>query len=78
MIGKWIELEKPERKRTYIYAPPCDGSPEGKIEFTNVTAIYASESGIHYLECDQGKVIVQFGWVAIILDVEAWTYPKHN
>ena len=77
MIGKWMELKKAERKRTYVYPPSYVGA-EAKITFTNVTAIHVSESGTHYLECDQGRCIARCGWMAIILDVDEWTYPIHN
>lgn len=78
MIGKWMKLDPPERKRTYIFPPAYAGAPEGKLEVTNVTALYVSESGTHYLECDQGKVIARCGWTGIMIDVDEWTYPKRS
>jgi hypothetical protein len=78
MIEKWMKIDPVERKRTYVYPPAYTGSPEGKFELTNISALYVSESGTHYLECDQGKVIARCGWMGIILDVDMWTYPKHE
>ena len=74
MKNEWISLEPAEAKRKYIFG----NNPEAILEFNNVTALYVSDSGTHYLECDEGKVIVSDGWLAVVLDVDEWTSPKHE
>ena len=72
MLIGWRTLNYPEVRRTYVL-------PDNKkLEFTNVLAICITPSGTHYLECDQGKVIVrckEIGVTHIILDTAGWTYP---
>lgn len=66
--GEWIEVN--ERTRTYIWAK---GS-RSWVRYTNVRRIKVSESGNHYLECDQGHIIVAPGWSRIELDIDGWTF----
>lgn len=68
-------LSPPERKRTYVFP----GGHEFVAE--DVLAIAVSPSGTHRLELGgQGvvgrarKVIVPTGWLAIVLDVDEWTF----
>lgn len=64
----FTKLESPERKRTYHY----DGGKS--FEVTNVVALCVRPSGTHRLETADGKKwIVPAGWLAIELDVDAWT-----
>jgi hypothetical protein len=59
-----------ERSRRYIF-------PDGEmILLTNISGLFISDSGTHYLNCTQGKVIVRKGWLAIYIDMDYWTYPK--
>jgi hypothetical protein len=68
--SKWVHLDWKERARTYIF-------PDGnELEFTNVTDIYIGESGVHYLQCEDGKYIVNTGWLCISIDTNGWTHPK--
>jgi hypothetical protein len=76
MNNTWTKLNPTEKVRTYIYPPAYVGAPEGRFIVTNVTEINVSPSGTHYLECDEGKVIMRCGWMAILLDVDEWTHPK--
>jgi hypothetical protein len=76
MNNTWTKLNPAEKSRTYIYPPAYVGAPEGRFTVTNVTEINVSPSGTHYLECDEGKIIMRCGWMAITLDVDEWTHPK--
>lgn len=61
------QLNPYEKKRTYIF-------PNGRVEFENIKAIQVRKSGGHRLELESGeKVIVNSGWLAIVLVVDAWT-----
>lgn len=63
-----IELNPPERSRTYVFA-------EKKLKFIDVRKIQVSESGHHRLETADGKkYIVAPKWLAIELDVDEWTF----
>lgn len=73
MKDQWIPLKSFERSRTYLY------SDNQKITFKDVTALYVSSSGTHYLEYEgEKKAIVMPGYRAILLDMDKWTYPKHE
>ncbi len=62
-------LSPPERSRTYIF--PSDA----RVRFENVTAICKRESGSHRLEMADGtKAIVLPGFIAVLLDVDQWTF----
>lgn len=62
-------LTHPERSRTYLF-----GNGE-KVTFGNVTAIGISKSGSHRLcMADGSKAIVQPDWIAILLDVDEWSF----
>jgi len=76
MDNTWTKINPTEKSRTYVYPPAHAGDPEGRFTVTNVTEINVSPSGTHYLECDEGKVIMRNGWMAILLDVDEWTHPK--
>ncbi len=66
---EFIKLAAPCRKRIYIF-PGGD-----KIEFKNVTEIAVSSSGNHRLNMEDGtKAIVCSGWIAILLDMDEWTF----
>jgi hypothetical protein len=70
--NSWINLVPAERKRTYIF-------PETDLVFENVTAIFVTLGGTHYLEHGTGKKsIVVPGWIGIDIDVDEWTYPKRG
>ena len=63
-----IKLDKPERKRTYIFA-------SSRVEIENVVAVGVRQSGTHRLETADGrKWIVSTGWLAIELDMDEWTF----
>lgn len=64
-----IQLETPERKRTYIY-------PGGeRLQVEGVTMIRLGSGYHHYLECADGsKVIMAPGWLAIEIDTDEWTF----
>lgn len=68
--GEWIELNAPERSRTYVYA----GGET--LVYKNVRRVKVTESGNHYIEADgvNGHAIVAPGWRAIELDMDAWTF----
>ena len=67
MDNKFTVLHPSERKRTYIFT-------NGEVSFEGVAAILIRPSGTHRLELLDGtKVIVPAGWLAIKLDVDAWT-----
>jgi len=74
MKDTWIPLTPPEKSRTYLY--PLPNGTTRRLTFSNVTTLYADSNGTHYLECAEGKVVVQPGWYAITLLADAWTYPK--
>jgi hypothetical protein len=66
--GEWIELNPPEKKRTYLYPN------KEKIEYKGVTKLKVSSSGNHYIETAGGvKAIVAPGWRAILLEMDKWT-----
>lgn len=61
-------INPPEKRRVYHFA----GGE--KIELENVTGVCVRFSGTHRLETADGrKWIVRTGWLAIELDMEAWT-----
>lgn len=63
-----ITLEMPERSRTYHYA-------DHSRTIKDVVAVCVRPSGSHRLETKDGhKWIVQPGWEAIEIDVDAWTF----
>lgn len=68
MSIEMTELDKPERKRTYVF-------PGGEtITLEKVTHFLCRESGTHRLKTDDGLYhIVPTGWIHIILDMEDWT-----
>jgi hypothetical protein len=76
MENTWTKINPVEKSRTYVYPPAYAGAPEGRFTVTNVTEINVSQSGTHYLECDEGKVIMRSGWMSILLNVDEWTHPK--
>jgi len=62
------KLSPTENKRTYHY-------PDGKFTVENVSAVCVRPSGTHRLETATGqKYIVRAGWLAIELDMDAWTF----
>ncbi len=64
----FVKLNPPERRRTYHF-------PGGKISVENVTAICVRPSGTHRLETSDGKkYIIPAGWMAVELDMDAWTF----
>jgi hypothetical protein len=63
---EWITLDPVEKSRIYAF-------PQGTAVFTNVTRIKVSSHGTHYIECNEGKIIVPPRWNYIKLDVETWT-----
>jgi hypothetical protein len=67
-------LTPPERSRKYIF-------PTGDVVFKDVLAVAVSPSGTHRLELGgmgavgaARKVIVPTGWIAIVIDVDDWTF----
>ncbi len=65
---QFTKLDPPERKRAYYF-------PGGKVEIENVTAICVRQSGTHRIETASGeKYIINPGWFAIRLEVDAWTF----
>jgi hypothetical protein len=64
---KFVILNPPERKRIYQF-------PTHRLVLSNVTKIEIRDSGKHRLECDQGKIWVNAGWLWIELDVDEWTF----
>jgi hypothetical protein len=66
---KWTELNPPERSRTYVF--PGDL----RLTFSNVVRVEVRESGKHRVEtADGAKAFVCPGWVALLLDMDAWTF----
>ena len=65
----FITLVAPERKRTYLF-------PNNQtIIFENISAVAVSKSGTHRLNMADGtKAIVPTGWLAILLDMDEWTF----
>lgn len=64
---EFVELDPPEKKRTYHF-------PGRSITLKNVVALCVRPSGSHRLETADGrKWIVPPSWLAIELEVEAWT-----
>lgn len=62
-------IDPPERKRTYYFA---NGST---VVVQNVMGLRVSDSGTHRLETTDGrKVIVNNNWLAIELDIDAWSF----
>lgn len=62
------EINPPEKKRTYIY-------PEGSYSIVNVSKVAIRSTGTHRLETTDGKkIIVRPGWLAIELEMDAWTF----
>lgn len=63
------KLDSPERKRIYIF-PGGD-----RVEFVHVTGLEVRPSGRHRVETADGqKAIVAAHWLAIEIDVDAWTF----
>ena len=64
---KFIEVN--EKNRTYCW-------PSGELlDCGGVISIKVSESGIHYLNCADGrKMIVRPTWDYIRLDIDEWTF----
>jgi hypothetical protein len=64
----FTKLEPPERKRIYHF-------PGRSIVIENVVAVAVRPGGTHRLETADGrKWIVNPGWLAIELDMDAWTF----
>jgi hypothetical protein len=62
------KISPPEKRRVYHFA---NGE---KVELMNVVGVCVRPSGTHRLETADGrKWIVPAGWLAIELDMEAWT-----
>jgi hypothetical protein len=63
------KLAVPERKRTYLF-------PGGEtVTIDNVIAVGVRSSGTHRVEAADGmKWIIPPGWLAICLDMDAWTF----
>lgn len=69
-ISLIFSFDTPERSRTYIYESGAE------LTFKNVTQLYVSENGTHYIDTESdGKFIVRCGWIAIELDIDEWTEP---
>src|SRR5687768_11980239 len=72
-LPRFVELNPPERSRTYIFA--MDDNTVGTFRIENVVKIAISKSGTHRLEDSDGyKFIVPTGWIGIELDVDEWTF----
>ncbi len=64
----FTELQPPERMRAYHF-------PESTLVIQNVCRICIRPSGTHRLETKDGrKWIVPTGWMAIEIDMDAWTF----
>jgi hypothetical protein len=63
----WLDINPPEKKRTYMYA---DGT---ELSIAGVCRLRVSQSGTHYINTPDGKYIVPKGWRAIRLDIDSWT-----
>lgn len=64
----FTKLTPPEKKRIYHF-------PGRSLAIENVVAVCVRPSGSHRLETADGKKwIVNPGWLAIELDMEAWTF----
>lgn len=62
-------ITPPENSRTYVFP----GGDEVRVE--NVAAVCVRPSGSHRLETTDGmKHIIQPGWLAIRLEIDAWTF----
>lgn len=65
---EFVDLIAPERKRTYHF-------PTGDVSFCDVVRVCVRPSGTHRLETADGKKhIVNPGWLALTLDMDAWTF----
>jgi hypothetical protein len=67
-MTNFTELNPVERERVYVF-------PDGDVlSFKNVVRLAVSERGTHRLELADGtKVIIPPKWIAIELDVDAWS-----
>lgn len=62
-------LDPPERSRTYVFAR------NERLTYKDVVAVAVSERGTHRLELKDGsKILIPAGFLAIELDVDAWTF----
>ena len=85
MIRKWMKIDPPERSRTYIFPvfSPLGGHPTMvEMVIENVTAMYVSSTGHHYIESahPNGKTkraIIKPGWLAVKIDADDWSFPRH-
>lgn len=65
----WVELNPPERSRTYYFPGG------GKVVFENVTRIEVRESGKHRIETANGrKAFVSPSWIMMEVDTDQWTF----
>lgn len=65
----FVKLVKPERKRTYIFPG------NNLVTFENVSEVAVNKSGNHRLNMIDGtKAIVHASWLAILLDIDEWTF----
>jgi hypothetical protein len=68
MSANFIELNPPERSRTYHFA---DGQ---SVTFTNVTKLEVRPSGKHRIETQSGqKAFVAPSWLWVDIDTDNWT-----
>lgn len=66
---QFTKLDPPEKRRAYVFPGP------NIVAFENVTAVCVRPSGTHRLETADGmKHIVNTGWLAITLEMDAWTF----
>ncbi len=67
-IINWVELNPPERSRTYYF-----GNGD-EIKFENVKRIEIRDSGKHRIETVAGaKAFVTTGWLCLMIDTDEWT-----
>jgi hypothetical protein len=64
---QFVELDKGEKSRTYVF-------PQGEVTIMDVARICFRPSGSHRLECTNGtKYVIPAGFLAIKVEADQWS-----
>jgi hypothetical protein len=64
----WVELNPPERRRTYCF-------PDKTVTFYNVVRLEVRQSGKHRIETADGvKAFISPSWLWMEIDTDEWTF----
>lgn len=65
----WVDVN--EQSREYVYP-----NGQGFLTVKNVTEIYVTKSGTHYLNTPAGHMIVKSGWLGVLVRLNGVEYPS--